>query len=522
MRSASLLDRVNSNFLLSSNSNICYLESSTQINGIGGGFFSVNICFNLDSSDITPVFLDSTNLTNGIIISYSVVLNAFLIGNLATVFTLPFQLQEGISYITINYNSSNQNATLFINDIEVLTQNVGVVSVSTGFKLMNSQVSSLNNNCVGGVKDVIIIDRQQTSEEISYFYESGIIDESTHEDCVFHFTSQIAYSDTINYMNDVVEIYNYAKPSINLVNVKLDLQGWTNDELGITALTSTFVAYRDYESKLLGDNFSGGGDSIIYKVTELRKFGINFDSSLSQYIEVENFIPSKEDGYTCLAAFKGNTSTPDNAFKSVFTKTDGVTGQYRFSIETLANTSNLAIVPTTASSKTVINNASYDNVNYVSVNTDINRNIRDQQWVSEQFFKATLNTSKKFYERSNVPLVPPELQGFDEMTAGTPMAAIGRYGAFSIRYYNGTIMFLQIWKGVLNDKEIKEVFNKGLFSNPSQKLLDKYDLVLYPDFNNPFDDAGTLKFNDLSPSNHTLIARNWPDLPTLEASKREI
>ena len=104
-------------------------------------------------------------------------------------------------------------------------------------------------------------------------------------------------------------------------------------------------------------------------------------------------------------------------------------------------------------------------------------------------------------------------EGFDTIAWTT---YIGRRAEGN--YFNGTISHFLVFKGILNDAEIKTIYNNGLLSNPPTELLDKYELVLLIDFNNPFDDVGTLKFPDLSPSNHTVIAHNWADLPTLQGS----
>ena len=74
----------------------------------------------------------------------------------------------------------------------------------------------------------------------------------------------------------------------------------------------------------------------------------------------------------------------------------------------------------------------------------------------------------------------------------------------SSRYFNGVIAYLACWKGVFTPEEIKYCYNNGLFNNPSTQLLDKYSLELFVDFQNPFNDGGTIKLPDLSPNNHDI------------------
>lgn len=79
------------------------------------------------------------------------------------------------------------------------------------------------------------------------------------------------------------------------------------------------------------------------------------------------------------------------------------------------------------------------------------------------------------------------------------------------------IEYVAIFKGILNDAEVKSLYNNGLFRNPNVTIQETYDLELFIDFNNPFDD-GTLKFPDLSPNNHTIIANGWTSLVDLQNS----
>ena len=61
---------------------------------------------------------------------------------------------------------------------------------------------------------------------------------------------------------------------------------YSGDELGLNAGTSTFAAYGDYYTKVLGQNFTGGGGSITYKSKELRKYGVQLDGT--QYLSISN------------------------------------------------------------------------------------------------------------------------------------------------------------------------------------------------------------------------------------------
>lgn len=238
------------------------------------------------------------------------------------------------------------------------------------------------------------------------------------------------------------------------------------------------------------------------------KYGLNFNGS--QYLEVSNFNPTDENGYTVICGYNSSLATiPTNM---LFSKFDSATDR----IEAYVFDKDPRI-------------ALDSSVKFTEYGANIDNN--DIQMYVSRF--------------SDNVLLPYNTYGFNSNTQ--EVSINGAYSNFANSYgtgtksfaditgnfrigsrndntffWDGNILFFAVFKGILNDAEIKEIYNNGLFRNPSIGLQDKYELVLYPDFNNPFDDGGTLKFPDLSPSNHTIIANGWLSLGDLQNSRIDL
>ena len=249
-----------------------------------------------------------------------------------------------------------------------------------------------------------------------------------------------------------------------------------------------------------------------------RKYGLTFNSASTQYLTITDFNPTKEEGYTVLAGFAGKTTTPDAFFNTIFTKRNLANTTNRFGLSTISNSTDIAIVAMTTDGHEMIHDGSFKDVAFYSVLMSQEKEIKDYEWSSGQYMTGSYNTSKRIYLRDDNPIVNPDLQGFDELDGE---CAIGRLDGTS-RPLNNHLLYLAVFKGLLNNHEIKELYNNGNFSNPSITLREKYELVLYPDFNNPYDDGGTLKIPDLSDSNHDITAFGWTDLSALETARIEI
>lgn len=330
----------------------------------------------------------------------------------------------------------------------------------------------------------------------------------------------------ISYSTDVTSVYDYAKATPITQKKALKI-GWTDDELGLNSGTSTFTAYVDFYTKTLGQNFTGGGDSIIYKGKELRKYGLIFGGT--RKLNITGFNPTKEKGYTIICV----TNKPNNSgfsnYESILCKFDTFVNfwEVRGSIQS-GNIRRYQCVYPIGGSINSITTTGYENTD-LSKPTFTAYKIKGNKSILTPINLAPNNNNKVDsicslnanpihnlnYIQGNVTIT-----GFDAIPGDLSIGNRPSGGSFP---FNGNILYLAVYKGVLCDEEVKRLWNNGLFMNAWDiSPITQSELVLYPDFNNPFDDGGILKIPDLSPSNHTIVANNYTDLTTLQNARVEI
>jgi len=251
----------------------------------------------------------------------------------------------------------------------------------------------------------------------------------------------------------------------------------------------------------------------------LIKYGLSFNGT-TQYLEVENFNPTKEKGYTIITATEGLVKTDGQ--QTIFNKVDITNVNNFYGIGKLNNSDFLyTSYPINSTSRSGGGRATSDisNINFMYCKVTDGRNVR-VPYLTSGFSTVRSNESLN----GDNPIVSDNLdrglRGFNEITTG--VTEIGSRNG-GLNKLNGNILYMVVYKGILNDAEVKELYNNGLFANPLDiSPITQSDLVLCVDFNNPFDDGGTLKFPDLSPSNHTIIANGYTDLTTLQNARVDI
>lgn len=340
------------------------------------------------------------------------------------------------------------------------------------------------------------------------------------------------------YILDTVSNYNYAKttPITDTDQKKCIFLRYTHEELGISAIP-TFTAYSDFYTKVAGENLQKIGDSIYYKNKEIRKFGLQFNGT-NQYLNVVNFAPTKEKGYTVLIGYAGNTNANWTAQQSLFSTT-GSQGITRYKDYFLRGNGSKEVV------------ASHQQVGF-GIDQLTTQNYDQNMDVSKPFMfhskqkgsrgvlipyavsgtnKATaiigINSILVNYTTLEVYVggTLTDIYGFEDITDGvTTIGARKRFNGSSYQTFaQGKILYLAVYKGILNDSEIKHYYNNGLFRTPDNlSHITKSELVLFPDFNNPYQNFTTLQIPDLSPFNHTITANGWATLSDLRHSRREI
>ena len=333
----------------------------------------------------------------------------------------------------------------------------------------------------------------------------------------------------ITTLDDESEIEHlYSTPDV-IKNYRSDLEpknatfvNYTEDELGLNIGTSTFNAYVDYYTGVLGENFSGGGDSIIYKGKELRKYGLKFNG-IDQYLSVP-FTLAKDKGYTIEIAFTMPTNTAFASTQPILSKRDGATNYIEVLGDSTKKTLSLKYIDTGAE------------VGVGNVNTD--QDISKMQYsvmrvspVQNVYLKESIATYEKVYANNQIQCVQwnavtgatEGINPFDEITVGfddvTGNLNIGYDGT---NYFGGTLFAVRIWEGLLDVNENQINRNNGLLRNVNDVTYSsKSNLKIDIDFNNPFDSGG-LKLNDTSPNAAVLDAFGWANLAAIEAAREEI
>jgi hypothetical protein len=236
------------------------------------------------------------------------------------------------------------------------------------------------------------------------------------------------------------------------------------------------------------------------------KYGLNFNGT-NQYLEVQN-IPQFDTnkGITILCGFADIDETATQ--KDILHLTDS-TIQKEVTLAYDDNTSNVIF-----KSGDVSQDTQSIGIDKTGSNFGVYRISDDKNKYNDGLFKKSSSINTVDTTRTNQSL---------GRTDATYNVFIGSNNGGSTPI-DAVITYCVIYEGILNDAEVKALYNNGLFRQPQDvSPTTQSELVLCVDFNNPFDDGGVLKSKDLSPSNHTIIANGWgTDLNLLKASQVEI
>jgi hypothetical protein len=333
----------------------------------------------------------------------------------------------------------------------------------------------------------------------------------------------------ITILDDESEIEHlYASPDV-INNYRSDLEpkhatfvNYTEDELGLNVGTSTFTAYSDYYTGVLGANFTGGGDSITYKGKELRKYGLKFNG-IDQYLSVP-FTLAKDKGYTIEIAFTMPTNVAFASTQPILSKRDGATNYIEVLGDSTKKTLSLKYIDTGVE-------VGVGNVNTTQDISKMQYSVMRVSPFQNVYLKESIATYEKVYANNQIQCVQwnsvtgatEGINPFDSITVGfddvTGNLNIGYDGT---NYFEGTLFAVRIWEGLLDVNENQINRNNNILNNVDDVTYSsKSNLKLDIDFNNPFDNLG-LKLNDTSPTAAVLDAFGWANLAAIEAAREEI
>lgn len=465
---------------------------------------------------------DATTNFDGIFIGYNMFAKEVLItirGSAGTVavnyiISTIIDIRLMLKHLVINYNNTSKTFSLYIDSNFVgsatRTETEDFGDILTNDVRIGNRRADNGNRLNGLLRDFVTTNKLLSQQEISFIYERSVLPPSTHQFCNLHLPlNQIAVVDGANrLMLDVVSNYDYAKATPVTPTHGL-MSGWSDDELGLNVGTSTFTAYADFYTKQLGVNFSGGGDSIIYKGKELRKFGISFNG-INQYFRVPNFLPTSEKGYTILMMYK----TVNGGY--LMHKDLGGGKEFRQEAITGSNL-HLSYSPITTGNDFItydyVNSNNFEQLNFITAKHDSSILT---SYNSDAKGVLSLNGSDEVLEN-----------GLDGLDGGFNDSVNDLYicaKSDATNCFDGILCYFAIAKGVLDNEEVKRIFNNGLLSNPSNITQNtQSEFVLIADLNNPFDDGGTLKLPNLGTTlAYEIIVEGSLDLPNLEARKVDI
>lgn len=389
-------------------------------------------------------------------------------------------------------------------------------TLSKDWTVAGDIVVGQTNNPEFTMSNLIFIDLNLTQQQVNYpNVNGGIIPESAHEFCIAHSPLQTAYDDGVdNVTPDILEQYNYAKVTALTANHGV-LANYTDDELGLGADFDNQTAVKDFYDKVDFQDvqFEQPVEPVFQDNIEVvsgfepRVKAITFDG-VDQYLRVPNFNPTKELGYSWVIGFSLDSNRNfDSSFHDVLFSKRSAGNYPSFALFGLNGDKRMSYDNRITVGDNRLNTFDLDPIRLNDINT-LAFNQQDFPGTNTAYLNGNV-----VYERNNVS--NQNMIGIDTITGDMH---IGHDPQLTARYYEGFIYYLMILKGNLTRKEILELTNNTLLKNPSIALQNKYSLELFVDFNNPWDDAGTLKFPDLSPNAHDIIAENYTDLATLQSN----
>jgi hypothetical protein len=285
-----------------------------------------------------------------------------------------------------------------------------------------------------------------------------------------------------------------------------------------------------------GEQWYGSVDRDLDSLMPIRTKALQFNGT-SQYLSIANFdtgLPS--NNYFCVCVFKGDV-IPNN-YSAFFSYTGTyLVGQY--ATPTAFGASTLYLTTTNTG---IVDNMNLEFLLGKDSNWDWTKIHQYAGW-----FSYIRPAAGPFYPHRSWGDGKTVVNGANTSSAAIPSTdyldgsgnlLIGSDRLVAGRYLQGQMLYFALWKdfdpvklksvdqygfpldGDVENLKLLEWYNNTLLKNPS--LVDQENLELFIDFNNPFDNGGTLQFPDLSPNNHTVVANGYTDLATLQSNLVDI
>lgn len=412
---------------------------------------------------------------------------------------------DDLIHIHVSFDSTSNEAILRIKGIEEDSATVSIsFGVATDFYIGSD---SSNAYFVGNVGLVRIFNKALSQQEINQLVKFPYAPPSDlHANIIAEYIPQRSYfkdtgdiyglgTDAILWF-DSVEQYNYAKVTPITANHGV-MTGWSDAEVVTEPEPTSVIDFYDISSSLNWTD-NGGATEIASGLPPIEN-ALSLNGT-SQYLSVSNFNPTKEKGYTYVAIWKNDTATwAPSSLPKFISKRNSIGGRPHILFG--------ALTPFEGNTICVINSVSAAGADdrRVSTTTDldefqmsIGRDLPDDISIFINNGESQQTTTEEIHA------------GFDDADGDL---TIGRDDGQSW-YFDGHLCYIGIAKGNIPSYQTNKIWNNG---NP-RYILEDIDWQLLVDFQNPFDDGGTLKFPDLSGNDHDIVINGFANLAAVEAA----
>jgi len=416
--------------------------------------------------------------------------------------------------VTISYNSSTNEATIYVNETFIDTKVLSVdfiweVGTTFGVFCSPTGASSLME---GFMSTYCILDKQADSDFIENFSKFGLPDEASFANVTFFADlSKVNDQGTYTGLDCSTRFFNPSSTT-----KQIEFVGWTDEELGLDVETNGISAnclMKEFYSE--GSPYELNGSTVVEKDSGFptRRNGLRFEASKEQYLNITN-VPQIDStkGFTLLMSVKDF----DVADKSnlVFLGSSSLNSAISISL------------------RRDVNPALDKKIGF---RQDLGNNLSETQFTGID----ETHTQQLVMRRAIDVITTPKNQDKEIFSVNkeTKTASFPFITRTDLDYsidvgstvLDMTLEGLVLVRGTLQDSEIKEIMGVGAMNNIPLSLQQKYDFDLILDLNKDtyYDDAGTLKLKDLSSNNLSVeaISNNslgWQTLTDLQNSSTQL
>lgn len=405
-------------------------------------------------------------------------------------FNIPTDQFARTTLYTLRYVASSDTLTLTLN--ASLQYSVSNTFVGSGYSTSTDTLASHPlyfftgalrdyTQRAGSISHVMFFDRLTSLSEDEYIHHyGGIVPASAHQACTGHY---VADREGL-VIWDVVEQYNYAKAT-PLTAYHATLQNFTSQQVDTeTGTNSAYLGFYDktiYRPYVDSDQDGVPDQPLVEKSSLLPPLVNALRFTGTKRASVAQFNPSNENGYTFIFSFKiveGTvfTSQGDGLFRHL-----GSTGW------------------------DIVLRGNGTDANYITFGGSITGRIvylpdSINIYDLHQLVLTSTSDGYSFYldgrQIGSGSYVPT---GMDENPGDAYLAAF-----VTSRAFQGNIVQTSIAKGTITPRQVIELWNNSLLSNPKASWTN-LEWQLLPNFNHVNDDgAGNYTLTDNSPQNHTI------------------